>query len=225
MNRIKVAISSKRHGAIKRNKQIQQKNLDAFLKEFNIDPETLVLMKQVHGNTVRTLEDRKSILDETDGIVSKKKNMFLGVVTADCVPLILFDKEHGVVGVVHVGYKGALLGVVENVVKKMEESGAYPSHIEVIIGPAIGVCCYNIEKDRATDFKNMFGESVIEERNKEQFLNLSKVVKNILIEKGIKAENIFDSNICTSCHNDEYFSYRGEGKDNFGTFLSVIGME
>lgn len=225
MNKIKIAISSKRHGAIKQNKEIQQKNLEGFLKEFNIDPETLVLMKQVHGNTVRTIENRKPVIEETDGLVSTKKNLFLGVLTGDCVPLILFDHEHEVIGVVHVGYKGILLGVVENAIKKLEESGAYTSHIEVVIGPAIGVCCYNIERDRARDFEKKFGESVIEKRNNEQFLNLSKVVKDILLQIGIKKENIFDSDICTSCHNDEYFSYRREGKDTFGTFVSVIGME
>lgn len=224
MNNIRITISSKRHGAIKKNKKIQKENLEKFLKEAGIDIDSLTLMKQVHGNMVTLVDNHQAIIDAVDGVVTSKKIFFLGVLTADCVPVLLFDKDQQIISAVHAGYKGILMGIVENAIEKMVRFGAKLNDINVILGPSIGSCCYSINTERAQLFRKQFGLDMIEERNGKTFLNLAGVVKKILLNKQISEKHIFNSDICTSCHNNDYFSFRREG-DSFGTFVSIIGME
>lgn len=220
--KIKIGISSKRHGPI-RNKKVFEENLKNFLDEYSIDRNSLIMMNQVHGNTVSVVDSRTPFVD-ADGIITKKKNTYLGVVSADCVPLLLFDPEHDVVAAIHAGYRGVLSEIVENALEVLQKNGTYPSHMQAIIGPAIGVCCYDVDSKRAEQFRSQFG-SVIEERDSKTFLNLPLSVEQILLSKGVAREHIFQSDICTSCHNDKYFSYRKDLPETYGTFMSIIGME
>lgn len=223
--KIVIGVSNRKHGSIKHKKEIQHENLNKFLSEFNIPSDKTILMKQTHGNTIHEVTDLSSNhIDETDGIITNKKGIYLGVITADCVPVLLFDRDNEVVAAVHAGYRGLIGSVIENAIEKMKKVDSDPSQIEAVIGPAINVCCYSIDEDRVELFSEKFGHNFFRKEKSNTYLNLPGIAESILVSSGIVQTNIYNSNICTSCNVDTYYSYRADSDETFGQFVSVIGM-
>lgn len=223
--KIQVGISRRKHGSIKKNKKIIVENLKKFADEFGLDQKFIVLMHQVHSDTARFVSDAKnSYIEATDALVTNKPNVFLGVTTADCVPVLLFDEKSGVISAIHAGYRGILSGIIENTLDLFVKKGGKLENTQVIIGPSIGGCCYNVDKDRAFIFQKKYGSEFLIRKDNDVFVNLPDISKYILKHNGIPEKNIFVSDICTKDNTKDYYSYRGDSKETFGEFVSIIGM-
>ena len=162
---------------------------------------------------------------KADGLITNKKNVFLGIVTADCLPVIFYDKKMGIVGIAHAGYKGLLRGIIQEMIKGMKKIGSDLKNMKIAIGPAIGLCCYDVPIERAEVFENAFkGIKTYEKRNGKYFLDLKSITRQILISEGIRKKNIEVSQMCTKDNLNDFFSFRGEGQ-KFGEFVTVIGRK
>ncbi len=182
--------------------------------------ENLIYMKQVHSNHVKIIKNSFiNEIKECDGIVTSKKKIPLMTMAADCAPVLLYDRVKKVIAALHSGRVGTKKEIVKNAVKLFEkEFGSNSKDIAVAIGPSIGVCCYEIGQDIVDSTDSIY----IKEKNKKYYLDIKAMLKDQLLNAGIKMENIQISDICTSC-NKEYFSYRRDGK--CGRFCGIIMLK
>lgn len=191
-------------------------NLDILGKIFKIDQKNIITMSQVHGTEIIEISDIYKGESKVDGMVTRLKNKFLVVKVADCVPILFYDPIKEIVAVCHAGWRGTIDKIQQKIIQKMISMGSSPSDIISIIGPHISPCCYNINSERALKFKDY-----VSKKNNEFYLDLGKA--NVEFLKKADVTNIEDLNICTSCQNDLFFSYRKEGQ-NFGEQVGLIGL-
>lgn len=221
--------STRKFGDLKIRRSISSnRNLDKFLPILGIERSDLVMMEQVHGSKIKAVgkRDKGKVIEKVDGLITDQKGIFLGVNTADCLPLLFYDPKKKIVGIAHVGWKGALARIIQRAVEEMKTLGSFPHDIIVGIGPHIGGCCYTIPKERARKFKKEFGDlpGMVYKDREGIHLDLAVPIVVQLIKLGIKKENIAVALTCTSCQNNEFFSYRQENKRRtYGEMLGVIG--
>lgn len=202
---------------LERGLQNQQPFIDK-LQELNINYHKICFIKQVHGNEVAVIDSHKSWQDLyqnslpiADALVSNQKNIILAIITADCVPVLLFDEKNQIISATHTGYKGAKNNIVAEVLKKMQTLGANIANISAIIGPCIRKASYQVSADFYTDFfipknikENFF---TIDPFNSDKFLfDLPGYIVQQLINLGI--EKITDTKIDTYSNPHLYCSYR-----------------
>ena len=159
------------------------------------------------------------------------KNL-MGILTADCVPVLFYDRQSGITAAAHAGWKGAFAGVIENTITAMQHKGA--QNIEAMIGPAIGQKSYQVGIEfydnfvkRDTDYQQFFApDTIVDNGAKQKYLfNLKSFVKHLLIQTGINVIKISPDDTCAQ--EVDYFSYRRSclrGEPDYGRNISVIGF-
>lgn len=172
-----------------------------------------VFAQQTHGTMV-----------PGDGLVSRTHPV--AVITADCAPVLLVDPENQVCAAVHAGWKGTLGGVVVNAVKEMVRVGGDILHIYAALGPHIGACCYDVPEKRVRAFVERFGsdEKMSFKVDGAWYLDIGWVNFRQLIDAGISPDHIDAPPTCTSCQNNDFFSYRKDSKETYGEMMAVIGF-
>ncbi len=185
----------------------------------------IVTMNQVHGERIVEVTDKtRKEAGEADAMVTRERETYLGILTADCVPILLVAPKRRAVAVVHAGWRGTLAGIAAKMVRLLQEKyDIAPAGIEAALGPAIGACCYEIRDDVAGPFLEQWGvraESSLERRDDKQFLDLRRLNRELLTDAGVS--RIFEIGPCTSCASEDFFSYRREGAE-IGRQLSFIG--
>ncbi len=189
-------------------------NRKKICKILNIENKQVVIPQQEHTNIVKVINNSSQELKNTDGVITDNPDIVLMLQFADCTPIILYEPDKKVAGVVHAGWKGTAGRIVCNAVKKFEENfNIKPVNILASIGPAIGQCCYPVSKDVYLKLKNSVNISSCQAfKNAHSYdkihVDLKKLNKLQLQEVGV--ENIDISDFCTSCNNDLFFSYRAE---------------
>jgi hypothetical protein len=182
----------------------------------------VVIPKQVHQAQVLSFKEKleekvKSI--EGDALLTDQDNLFLVIQVADCLPVFLADPATEIVGLAHIGWRGALSGMAEEVIRKFKEVfNAKPSDLHLVFGPTIGKCCYKISDDLTV----LFDEKYIDKRGTENYLDLANFVKDEFLKAGVKEENILVSRECTFCGDQRYQSYRKD-KEKAGRMVAFIG--
>ncbi len=190
-----------------------------------------VLADQTHSDHIRVVteaetkgwESFESAIADCDALITDLKGVVLGILTADCVPVLLCDPLQGVVAAVHAGWRGTASGIVPKTVERMrQEFGIKPENIIAGIAPAIGVCCYEVGEEVASGFFEL-PEAVISKENGKYMLDLPLANRLQLMKAGVQEAHIEMSDICTACENGSFFSYRKE-QGCSGRFMSLIGM-
>lgn len=180
-------------------------------QSLSVDQEAIVIPRQTHSTRV-ALIDRLPVdtttIDDVDAVVTTLHGVVLGVNTADCLPLLLFDSTVGVIAAVHCGWRGIVGGIVENTIQAMASLGADVTSLHAIIAPHIRECCFEVGDEVAVQFSP--AESDVYPNGK-CHVNLSLAVANRLTALGLPASHITDSGACTRCHPDRYFSARAHG--------------
>ncbi|WP_202906878.1 peptidoglycan editing factor PgeF [Abyssisolibacter fermentans] len=209
------------------------KNNDRVLEIFNTDKNNLYISKQVHGDNIIAVDnlnnDDYTILREkgVDGLVTDAKNKLLCCYFADCVPLFFLDPSKMVVGVAHAGWRGTVNGIAGKMIDVMKEKyNSNASDILVGIGPSIGPCCFEVKEDVFDVFaKKIQNISEISKQitSDKWLIDLWKVNKILLKEKGVLDRNITISSICTFCNEDLLYSYRRD-KGKTGRMAALIRL-
>jgi len=199
-----------------------------FASALHISIDSVILMEQVHGSFVRVVLEKSvgNRSEQTDGMISDQKNVFLCVRSADCVPLLAYDPEKKMCGIAHAGWKGAISDIAAQLISKMKKLGSNVPDIRVGIGPSIRVCCYAIENDRRALFAETFPEyaaTILQARNGVVFCSLQALVKLQLESVGIIKDHIEDSGMCTKDMKETFYSFRRNNRSE-GVFAGIIGM-
>lgn len=191
-------------------------------KFVGVEPERIVQCRQTHSTAVFVAESIDSDNREPygyDAIVTRLKDVVIGVNTADCVPLVLFDEKAGVIGAVHAGWRGALAGIAVNAFEKMIELGADAGNIEVFFGPSIGECCFEVGDEVAVQFPDEF---VRRREGEKPHVNLAGFVKWQLVNVGVDESKVKMNGNCTRCDTARYFSARALGVESGRVFTFIM---
>jgi len=208
----------------------------------------LVSLKQIHSDVIHLFDATPAEPCQGDASTTNRPGLLLGVQTADCVPILLVDPKKRAVAAVHAGWRGTLQRIVVKAIGRMHmQFGTKPADLLAAIGPSIGGCCYEVGTEVATQFLSQFAEApdwfdefrTGDEPNSIQWLNrmppghqpppknvlldLKKANRAQLLGAGLRAANIFVSDLCTACRPDLLFSYRKEAARG-GRLMSVIGI-
>ncbi|WP_026882365.1 peptidoglycan editing factor PgeF [Clostridium akagii] len=199
------------------NTQNGLKNLENIKKWFDLN--AVGYLRQTHSDEVVFYD---SIVKDGDALITDKPNIAIGVFTADCVPVLIYDKKNKIIAAVHSGWKGTLMQIVSKTILTMRDTYKISlDDIIVYIGPHNRSCCYEFGKEALKQFyeADIYKELNIYINGK---LDLNKCIRSQLINIGLNENNIQDVKICTSC-DDEYelFSYRKQ-KENCGRMFSFI---
>jgi YfiH family protein len=196
----------------------QRRNRAAFARSIGF--EDVVRVRQVHGNSVAKLDAPTSPWPEADALWSEARGQLLGIVAADCVPVLVADRS-GALGIAHAGWQGTSLGVTRALVRAMHAGGVPPHRLVASLGPSIGPCCYTIDAERVELVRSRLGpgnEDVVADGR----MDLWAANVRQLREEGVETVEV--SGICTRCGGEDVWSYRGRTSDAaYGTCLAFIG--
>jgi YfiH family protein len=186
----------------------------------------VVTMKQVHGDHIADVEELGiKEIGEADGMVAAKPGIFLGVLTADCAPILFSVPERKLAAVVHAGWRGSLAGIAPKMVRHLKDRYCVaPESIEAALGPTIGPCCYDIGADVADPLVARWegdAKAAFQSRGGKQYLDIRELNHRQLEAAGVPVTQIAVLGGCTSC-DPEFFSYRRDRKET-GRQLSFIG--
>jgi len=175
--------------------------------------------EQVHSNQVQWVE-KAGKYKSVDGLITSKRDLILTVKVADCVPVYFYDSQIGIIGLVHSGWRGTTSGIIPNTIKLMQKWGSDVGNITIYVGPAIGVCCYEVDSDVANLFKN---KAKLKLDNKKWKVDLHQQISLQLKDLGILSYNINAYRLCTfesvQCH-----SYRRDGS-SAGRMYAFISIQ
>ena len=188
-----------------------------FAKSICLNSKNIVEPVQVHSNNV-AICTKSGIVDNTDGIVTSNNDIVLSIQVADCIPIFLFDKRNHNFGLVHAGWRGVQLGIVENSISKMVENNSDFNDLWIILGPSIRQCCFEVGPEVGQYFDKKFQISGKDDRS---LLDLQGAVINKLTTSGIPQINIIEIKECTHC-SDKYHSFRRDGK-NARRMIAMMG--
>ncbi len=171
----------------------------------------LVSPLQIHGNKVleirHVVETQREATEGADGIVCTQADVPVLLCFADCVPVMLVAPD-GSFAVIHSGWRGSIASIAGIGLRKLQKAtGCRPYAINCYIGPHIGSCCYKVADEMIGQFVAEFDETC---DAGEGHLDLDAAVTTSLLRAGAVPERIAHANLCTSCHHDEYYSYRAD---------------
>ncbi len=211
----------------KDNKKNILKNLNYVSKKMKIKKKKLILMHQTHSNKV--IEIKKNNLRrkiKSDAMITRLRGLALGVLTADCVPILLFDSKSNIIGCIHAGWRGAFSGIIKKTILKIKSLSSN-NKIYACVGPCIGKKNYEVDTKFFKRFikKTKKNKKYFYKKNDLKFLfNLRKFVTDKLQEQNIKADHL---NRDTFKERNNFFSYRRSTKmsqKDYGRCLSAIKM-
>ncbi len=182
-------------------------NRAAVADRVGIPVDRLVWMRQVHGTTVRSVDRGAAGLPDCDGIVTTATDVVLGVLAADCVPILAGDPAAGVVGAAHAGRRGAAGGIARRLIRTMSELGADPAAMTVWLGPAICGRCYEVPPDMRDEVEDALPGSACRTDSGTAALDLRAGLHGQLHSLGIGRIQV-DSR-CTYTDPDLYSHRRG----------------
>ncbi|MFH1202494.1 MAG: peptidoglycan editing factor PgeF [Candidatus Omnitrophota bacterium] len=204
-------------------------NRKIFLENLSIGYYSLVCLKQPHEARIKRARfcdlgrgalDYTDALNDYDAFITNEKDLPLAIFTADCLPIFVFDPLNKAIGLAHAGWRGSRAGIAKNTISAMiTEFNSHPQDLIVAFGPCICRNCYLV----SNEFKNYFSDGLTEKDGK-LYLDLIKINRSQLEAAAVNKENIIESGLCTSCNNQEFFSYRKEGP-SCGRMMSVIMLK
>ncbi|HET7910259.1 MAG TPA: peptidoglycan editing factor PgeF [Nitrospira sp.] len=191
----------------------------------------MLSVKQVHGTDALIVDRPVSGADRFEGgwdaLITDQPGVTVVVRTADCVPVLLYDRRRRVVAAVHAGWRGAVAGIVSKTIELMvSRFGVTPLDLRVSIGPSAGPCCYEVDHAVLEPLRRSrpdWSSLLRDDREKTARLDLKALVRRQTIDIGAPPGQVTVVNVCTICHPALFYSYRREGRVN-GTMLNGISL-
>lgn len=211
------------------NKKNVSKNKLIAMKNLNLHKKKLILIKQTHSSKVIRINNanlNKNL--EADGMITSLKNVVLGVLTADCAPIFIYDDSNKFVCSLHSGWKGSLNNISQNAVKLFDKYNIKRNNLTAIIGPCLGVNYYEVDKDFEINFisKNTKYSKFFRNKNSvKSYFNLRGLINFQLKELGLK--KIHNINMDTYSNDSLFFSHRRathKGEGSSGRLINLISL-
>ena len=204
-------------------------NLEIISKKIDVSKNNLFLMNQTHSNKVVVInENNKNVKRiNADAMITQLKNIALSVLTADCVPVLIYDKVNHIVACIHAGWRGALNGVIKNTLDEII-SMKKNNKIYAAVGPCIGVDNYEVGKEFYDKFieENKKNEIFFFHSQKDKFLFDLRRYVNFKI-KEFDIEHIENIDLDTYSNKENFFSFRRSrqlGEKDYGRCISTISL-
>ena len=198
-------------------------NTDLLANAFGIGTNRLILLNQIHQDRILLLRRPSPMLPahvEYDAVITNSPDTFLGIRTADCLPILVVDQKLKVVAAIHAGRQGTALHIGQKVLKKMrDEFGSLPEDLLIALGPSVGPCCYEID---TKVFRPEWEPFSTAQGMGKWALDIVGFNVSQLKKEGVEEDQIFRITLCTGCQQDLFFSYRKEGRT--GRQFSFIGI-
>ena len=212
------------------NKRNIKDNLSLVSEKIGINKNNLFLMNQTHSSKVVVIDESNINVQrvDADALITKIKNIAISVLTADCVPVLIYEKKNNIVACVHAGWKGAISGIIENTLNQIIKMNKN-NNIYVAIGPCIGLKNYEIDKKFYNKFirKDRMNEIFFSSTKNDKFLfDLRKYI-NFKISK-FDVNNVENIELDTYEENEKFFSFRRSrklGEKDYGRCISTIGIK
>jgi polyphenol oxidase len=173
-------------------------------------------LNQVHSGCVATIEEAPCA---ADALVSHQRGEAVRVVAADCVPVLLAQRDGPAVAAIHAGWKGTVARIVESAAERLREG--YSGSLVAYVGPSIGACCYTVDHDRHALFEKAFPGWVTEAGDRPA-LDLADLNVRLLLAAGVEPSSIHVEERCTACSDGLCCSYRRDG-ERAGRMAALIG--
>tara|TARA_B100001175_G_scaffold316480_1_gene330522 strand:- start:940 stop:1698 length:759 start_codon:yes stop_codon:yes gene_type:complete len=205
---------------IKRNLEIVRKKIDKKAKN-------IFLLHQVHSSKFVYISDKYKDKKKpiADAVITNQKNLPIAVLTADCCPILIYDKKMKIVAAIHAGWKGAYKGIINKVTKFMATKGCELKNMIAVIGPSISFKNYEVKEDFRTKFikKNKKNNIFFKVYKNKLYFNLNGYIRSTLKSNNIKHIDILK--IDTFDIKNKFFSARRASKlkhDDYGRNISII---
>lgn len=196
-----------------------ERRLCAFLE---ISCESIVTTGQVHGTEIAVVTGPGK-LDGYDALITNVRGLFVGILTADCYPILIYDRRTRACGAAHAGWQGTAGRIAEKTVNAMHNSfGTRPEDCLAWVGTGISGECYEIGGEVAARFSSRYLKPSSSGEGR-QLLDLSAANRDQLIEAGIPPSQVLCSELCSYRDADRFFSYRRENGKT-GRMLALIGL-
>lgn len=192
-------------------------NRSTFARTFDLAPHQLLTVKQVHGNDLLLIDEPNPDIShflslEVDAIVTNQPGIMLGVLVADCYPVLIWSEQQRVVAAVHVGWRGAANGILGKVIKTLTSHFGCPvEELQAAVGPGIGAHKYEVDRPVRDAFRagsGFWAEISREVKLGHWQLDLSLSCRLQLEQAGLAQKNLAVAEQCTCCHPELFFSYR-----------------
>lgn len=191
----------------------------------------MVSVKQVHGTNALIVDRPVTGADRFEGgwdaLITDQPGVTVVVRTADCVPVLVYDRYRKAVAAIHAGWRGTLAGIVPRTIETMvARFDVQPADLRVSIGPSAGSCCYEVDQtilEPLREGRKDWSSLLRDDRGARARLDLKALVRRQTAETGIPLGHITVVNVCTICHPALFYSYRREGRVN-GTMLNGITL-
>ena len=210
------------------NKNNVKKNLRIACKKISPSYKKLFLLNQIHSNKFHFLKiikknNIKGLIG--DALITDQKKIIIGILTADCIPILIYDKNRKIISAIHAGWKGAYKGVVKKVVKFLLKTGSDSKNLIAAVGPCICQNNYEIKKEFKIKFlnQNTKNEIFFKKIKNKTYFSLNKYVYYQLRSMGIKKIDIINTDTYNPKNN--FFSARRSihNKENdYGRNISII---
>jgi YfiH family protein len=192
----------------------------------------LVLQKQVHGTDGWNITDTHQLAGPLDCfthtgdfLITNQTNVGIGVLTADCLPVIFCAPQHHVVAVAHAGWPGTVKNISIKVLTSLQQHyGIMPQDIQVYFGPSAQLCCYEVTSEFEQHLQSCpYTKKVLMQRDGHLYFDNPELNKLQLIATGVKEENInVAAHKCTICNNQFHSYRRATDKKNYGTQTTIV---
>lgn len=192
-------------------------NRATVARSFGIEPHLFLTAKQVHGSEILVIDQSNPEVShfqrvESDAIITNQRHILIGILVADCFPVILYDRAKHVAGVVHLGWRGTAAGLLGRTVQAMREIfNCQPVDLRAAIGPGIGAHSYEVDRPVRDAFRQGTGqwERIAKEVSLGHWqLDLQKSIVLQLDAAGIVRSAVDTLEECTCCNKETFFSYR-----------------
>lgn len=195
----------------------------------NMHLQKLFFLRQIHSTegfviTQDNNEVEQSFVQSGDYLITNQKNIGIGVMTADCLPIIMIDTLQGAIGVAHAGWRGTVLGIAVQMLHALQKNfNTNPQYVKVFFGPSAKACCYEVSDSFSTNLEHLsFKDELIIAHNNKQYFDLVLCNRLLLQEAGINKEAIGTTySLCTVCDHSFYSHRRGD-KGRQMTVVSLV---
>ena len=206
-------------------KQNINKNLKKVCKKISCSKNKLVLLNQKHSNKVFSINKIPKKKPIGDALITSKNKFALGILTADCAPIFIFDPRLKIIAAIHAGWKGAYKKILYKTIDNLKKKGSNIRDLIAVIGPCISKFKYEVKEDFLKKFTNQNKKNIrfFTFRKKKIFFSLNEYIKNQL--KNIGISNIEIINKDTYLRKNNFFSHRRALKNkynDYGRNISVI---
>lgn len=193
-------------------------------KNLHYDYHQLIHMRQIHSDIITTVDSTMDFKSppQCDALITNRINVPIMVMSADCTPILIYDPINHAIAAVHAGRAGALNNILPKTLDAMKKQfGTTLDNVSIVLGPSIHGCCYEINEIIANEVNEKGYKNALLHQKEKVFLDVNTILHHQLREMGISSQCIESESLCTSCHCEDYFSYRADHQHT-GRIAGVI---